>query len=488
MPIQYTNPLGIPFHVYQLYAKQFVLTHPYCALWLDCGHGKTLVSLAAIYELNPHGHVLVIAPKNISRSTWVDEIEKWKLPLRTKSLLVNERGNDYSRKTRHKLYNETLTEPPTIYFINREKIEDLVNNLPRNEKNQPVWPFPMVIIDEAQSFKSYDSNRFKALKKVRPCIQRLVELTGTPKPKGIEDIWSQIYLLDQGQRLGSTITEFRTAYCRPGMIINNRPVDYQPLPGAEDYIHNLIKDIVISTENTELKLPELTFNDITIHMTQDEIDAYKEFTKTKVLEIQSENEDETISITAANSAVLSMKLSQMASGAIYTDDKHNYELIHEHKAEHCEYIIENTNSPVLIAYHFKSDADILMKYFEKRRKAKKSNITPVIFDGSPEMKNAWNTGKYRVMLINPASSGHGLNIQDGGHTLIFYTIPWSLELYTQVIKRLHRQGQKHPVVVHHLLTQGTIDSRILDSVRKKDVSEKALLEAVRVTIEDMDTI
>lgn len=477
--IQYTNPLGIPFHDYQLFAKQFILTHPYCGLFLDCGLGKTLITLATLYELNPSGHVLIIAPKNIARSTWIDEIEKWKIPIRTKSLLVNEKGKDLKPKVRHQMYKDVLTDPPTVYFINREKIIDLIKNLPVNENKQPVWAFPIVVIDESQSFKSYNSNRFTAMKLIRPCIQRVIELTGTPTPKDLQDLWSQIYLLDEGARLGKNITAYRNMFFYPGKTINNHPIDWHAFPGAEEEIYRRISDIVISMKNTALKLPEITYNDVNVYMSDEEMDAYKEFMKTKVLELTDDKY-----VKAVNAGVLSMRLSQMASGAVYTDNNHNYETIHEHKIEHCEYIIENTDSPVIIAYHFKSDAKMIQDYFKRKRDANQSDITPVMFDGTPEMIKQWNEGKIKTLLLQPASAGHGLNLQHGGHTLIWYTLPWSLELYKQTVARLHRQGQNHSVVVHHLLTHGTIDNKILNAIHKKDISQENLLEAVRVTVND----
>lgn len=501
-PIQYTNPLGIPFHAYQLFAKQFILTHPYCGLFLDCGLGKTLIVLATLYEINPNGHVLIIAPKNIARSTWIDERDKWNIPIRIKSLLVDEKGKDLKADVRHQMYKDILNEPPTVYLINIEKIPDLIRNLPVNDIGQKIWPFPVVVIDESHSFKSYNSTRFTEMQKVRPCISRLIELTGTPTPKDLQDLWPQIFLLDQGLRLGPNITAYRDAFFKAGKIINNHPVDWKPLPGAEQEIYRRISDIVISMKNTQIQLPDIVYNDIFVYMTEEEKALYKEFVKEKVIDVcvntdnntedndgndstntnnPDEKEENTISITAANAGVLSLRLSQMASGAIYTDDKHNYALIHEHKAEHCKYIIENTDSPVIIAYHFKSDADIIINYFKKQ---KNSNITPVIFDGSPEMKKDWNDGKIPVMLLQPASNGKGLNLQYGGHTLIWYTIPWSLEEYIQTTARLYRQGQNHTVIIHHLLTHETIDLKILDAIHHKDVSQNNLLEAVRVTVDD----
>lgn len=453
---------------HQQQAKDFVLNHPYCGLFLDVGTGKTLTTLSALYDMNLPYHVLIIAPKNIARSTWIDEIKKWGFPLRTKSLIVNEKGKDLSRKKRLELYQQTLNDPPTVYFINRELITDLCKNLPEQNK-EPIWPFGVVIIDELQGFKSYKSERFKALKKVMPQTCRFIGLTGTPTPNGLMDLWSEIYLMDGGLRLGHNITAYREMFFNPGLCVNGYPVQWTPKPGAEDEIHRRVSDLVISVKNTVLNLPEITYNDIHVYMTDAEYEVYKTFMKTQVLEL-----DEDTTIVAANSAVLQNKLSQMASGAIYTDKDGNYEIIHERKLEQCEYIIENTGGSVLIAYHFKSDKEMLLNYFPEAK----------VLDGSPEMVHAWNNKEIPIMLLQPKSSGAGLNLQDGGYTLIWYTVPWSLESYLQTNARLHRQGQKNPVIIHHLLADKTVDDRILAAINKKDLNEQALLDAVRATIED----
>lgn len=278
--------------------------------------------------------------------------------------------------------------------------------------------------------------------------------------------------MDGGERLGPNITAYRNKYFTPGLYVDGHPVDYVPLPGAEQAIYDRIKDIVISIENTNLVLPPITYNDIPIYLTESETKLYKKFVKTQVLELTAETK-----ITAANAAVLSIKLSQMASGAIYTEGT-QYNVIHEHKLETCEYIINNTNSPVLIAYHFKSDKDMLYKYLTEK------NIPTVVFDGSPVMIRAWNARELKVMLIQPASAGHGLNLQQGGHTLIWYTLPSSLEEYKQTNARLYRQGQNEPVIIHRLLTKGTIDYKNLRRLEQKDLSEKSLLEAVAATVSE----
>ena len=460
----------IPLHNYQIFAKDFMLQHPYCGLFLKMGLGKTSIVLEGLYELNPHGHVLIIAPKTIARCTWANEIKKWNIPFRTQSLLVNEKGKKLSKKKREEIFDTIPTAPPTVYFINRDLISKLVDYFPKEK-----WCFPIVIIDESQSFKSYSATRFKKLASVRPYIFRLVELTGSPAPNGLMDLWSQIYLLDMGARLGKNITAYRDVYFNPGLVVNGYPVEWIPKINAKENIYDRIGDITISMENKYIKLPELTFNDIYVELDESERKRYKEFSKTYILDL--ENGDQ---IEAANSAVLQAKLSQMASGAIYTKQgSHEYEIVHEHKLEVCEYIINDTADNVLIAYHFQSDKEMLLNYF------KEHDIEAVVFDGTPEMESAWNQKQIKVMLVQPASCGFGLNLQDGGATLIWYTLPWSLEHYEQMNARIYRQGQTQPCVIHHLMTKHTVDTRILKAIQKKDLSQQELMGAIQATLDDM---
>ena len=475
MPIDLTAPQPqlpcdsyklVQLHDYQKFAHDFILTHPYAGLFLDMGMGKTLTTLSALYDLNPNGNVLIVAPKNIARSTWLDEIAKWKLPLRTRSFVVNEKDRPLSKAKRHELYEEAQTAPPAIYFINRELVCDLVEHTKH-------WCYPIVVLDEAQSFKTYNSARFKALKKVRPQIQRLIELTGTPSPNGLMDLWSQICLLDEGERLGRTITAYRNRFFYPGMIVNGYPVKWTPKPGAEQEIYELISDLVISMKNTALTLPPLTMNNVYVHMEPKEKKLYDEMKKEYVLSFKTGvAEDDVVDVIAANAAVLSAKLRQMASGALYVDDAHNYRIIHRRKLEHVAYLLRSTSSPVIIAYHFQTDRIMLEAYLTSLG----FDVQP--FDGSAGMIRAWNAGQIPVMLLQPASAGHGLNLQDGGHTLIWYTIPWSLEEYQQTNARLYRQGQTDPVVIHHILTKGTIDEQVLRAIDKKDMSQSQLIDAV----------
>lgn len=465
-----TNQMKIPLHDYQIYAKDFVLQHPYCGLFLKMGLGKTSIVLEALWELNPTEHVLVVAPKTIARCTWVNEIDKWQMPFRTQSLVVNERGKQLTRKKRDEIYDSIPSAPPTVYFINREMLNDLYKRFPSTKKSN-IWPFRTIIIDESQSFKSYNSVRFKTMKKIRPWVSRIVLLTGSPAPKSLEDLWAQIWILDMGKRLETTITKYRERYFNPGIIVNNYPVSWKPKWGAEDEIYDKISDIVISMKNKYIQLPPLTFNPVTVTMDDEAQARYKTLMKESVLEINGET------IEAVNAAVLSAKLSQMASGAIYTNAKTvTYETIHTSKAEMCEYIINNTPDNVIIAYHFKSDREMIINHLSS------VGITAVDFDGSPEMERAWNEKKIPVLLLQPASCGHGLNLQEGGHTLIWYTLPWSLEHYEQTNARIYRQGQTEPVIIHQLLTKGTIDTRILKALRLKDMSQERLIAAVEATV------
>lgn len=465
-----TTQMKIPLHDYQIYAKDFVLQHPYCGLFLKMGLGKTSIVLEALWELNPTEHVLVIAPKTIARCTWVNEIDKWQMPFRTQSLVVNERGKQLTRKKRNEIYDSIPSAQPTVYFINREMLNDLYKRFPSTNKSN-IWPFRTIIIDESQSFKSYDSVRFKTMKKIRRWVSRIVLLTGSPAPKSLEDLWAQIWILDMGQRLETTITKYRERYFNPGIIVNNYPVNWRPKWGAEEEIYDKISDIVISMKNKYIQLPPLTFNPVTVTMDEEAEARYQTLMKESVLEINGET------IEAVNAAVLSAKLSQMASGAIYTNARTvTYETIHNSKAEMCEYIINNTPDNVIIAYHFKSDKQMILDHLTS------VGITAVDFDGSPEMERAWNEKKIPVLLLQPASCGHGLNLQEGGHTLIWYTLPWSLEHYEQTNARIYRQGQKDPVIIHQLLTKGTIDTRILKALKLKDMSQERLIAAVEATV------
>lgn len=480
-----------PDHCYIL--QDYIVTH------------NTLITLETLYELNPPCHVLVIGPKPVVRSTWVSEIEKWHFPFHISSLITDDAGKQYSRNDRIALYQDIENRPPALWFLNRELVSDLVDNLPKTSGGAPRWPFGMVILDEAQAFKSNRSRRFKALAKVRPQIWRLIELTGTPTPNGLLDLWALIYLLDQGARLGSTMTIYRNSWFNANQYVNGRPVKWNPVTGASDMIYRRISDITISFNNLGSRIPQVIFNDVPVYLDDDERAIYKEMLNEQVLafsdgELTSVDDltDDPVdysdtSTTAApkdvtasgehvaeavNAAVLQAKLSQLASGAIYVDKTHDYVEVHTKKIDALLSVIENTPGPVLVAYHFKSDLDMIMKYLPE------AGVEATPFDGSPGMVNDWNARKIPVMLVQPASAGHGLNLQYGGSTLVWYTLPWSLEEYLQTNARLARQGQAQPVIIHHLLCQGTIDSRILRALKNKNTSQKELLDSIALTIQD----
>lgn len=489
------NPQFANLHTYQRQMADFAIEHPKCGLFLPLGSGKTLTTLEVLYELDPHYHVLIIGPKTVIRSTWTTEIEKFKFPFRIRSLIENEKGRKLNTQARHDLYQSIpdMTQA-NIWLINRELVVDLVENLPKTKKGIPIWPFKFVIIDEAQAFKTYNSKRFLALKKVSDQIVRMIELSGTPAPNGIQDIWPLIYLLDGGERLGPNITQFRNTYMYPTLSINGVHTGWKPQAWAEPVVNNLIKDIVVSLPDLRQNMPNLIMSDNIVYLSKQEKKLYNELVKENVLEF--DNKD---TVTAVNAAVLQAKLSQLASGAIYVNGTAEYRKIHERKLEEAYKIIDNAGSPVLIAYHFKSDKEMLLEYLRAQLDPKpkrgtkpkprpdndpKSNVQA--FDGSPEMVKRWNEKKIPVMLIQPASAGHGLNLQYGGHTLIWYTLPWSLEHYLQTNGRVYRQGQKDTVFIHRILTEKTVDTKITRALAAKDLSEKALLQAIEATIEDAE--
>ena len=463
---------------HQALIKHYIVDHPHCGIFLGVGGGKTLTVLHSLASIRPSGHILVVAPVNIARSTWLDEIEKWNIPLRTRSLIVNDNDKKLSRVKRLERYEEVFSDPPTMYFINQDLAKDLIDNMPMIGKGKNKvfqWPFPTVIIDESQGFKNPAAQRFKALKQARPAIIRLVELTGTPTPNGLLDLWAQVYLLDQGLALGETITAYKNKYFNVTKYANNQPIVWEPKPGASEEIYNRVAHLVMSTENTSITMPKTTVEDVNISMTKDELDAYKDFKKNLVLDLAAENPGEPIqTIIAKNQAVLTNKLVQFASGTLYVDEDHNYKVIHDHKIQMADYLIRNTDGPVIVAHMFRSDrAEIKAKLAAYGHDVR-------AFDGSRAMVKEWNQGKVPVMLLHPASAGHGLNLQDGGNTLIWFTLPYSLEHYIQTNGRLDRMGQKKPVTIYRLITKGTHDVRLPLNLEKKRLVQEGLLDAVHV--------
>lgn len=443
-------------HSYQKEAKEFIINNTAAGLFLDMGMGKSITTLTAIDELmNDYleiNKVLVIAPKRVAEDTWSRETQKWD---HVKHLKVSKILGD--KKTRLKALNTKAD----VYVINRENVSWLVQFLGMN------WDFDMVVIDELSSFKNHQSKRFKDLRKVRPLVKRIVGLTGTPAPNGYLDLWAQIYLLDKGERLGKTITSYRREYfntiSRPGMNFNL----YNLRDGSVDKINNQIKDICISMKAKDyLKLKKPLLIDVPVIMDKKEVGKYKSLEKEALLEVDDKE------ITAVNAAAVTNKLLQLANGAVY-DENRNILKIHDKKLERLQELIESANGkPVLVFYNFQHDKDRIKGYL--KYEIRELNTAEDIQD--------WNDKKINVLLAHPASAGHGLNLQDGGNIIIWFGLNWSLELYQQANARLHRQGQAEGVIIHHLITEGTVDEDVMKALNGKDQRQEELLKALKVRL------
>lgn len=443
-------------HDYQRYATNFILEHPISAVFLDMGLGKSVITLSAIYDLCLDSFsvskVLVIAPLRVARDTWPAEIQKWD-HLNGLSYSVAA-GTEGERKA-------ALQQQVFLYIINRENVQWLV------EESGLPFDYDMVVIDELSSFKSYQAKRFKSLLKVRPTVKRMVGLTGTPSSNGLMDLWAEFRILDLGKRLGRFISHYRNNYFQPDKRNGQVVFSYKPLPGAEDAIYQQIADITISMKAVDhLAMPACVINEVKVSLSEKEREAYDTMKAEMVLSLGGKE------IDAGNAAALSNKLSQMANGAVYDDDRHYIEL-HSRKLDALEDLIESANGkPVLVAYWFKHDLERIQKRFPVRE-----------ISSSADIAN-WNAGKIPVAVIHPASAGHGLNLQTGGSTFIWYGLTWSLELYQQANARLWRQGQKaDTVVIHHIIAANTIDERIMSALRKKEKTQSALIDAVKANLE-----
>lgn len=447
-------------HKYQSHAIDYIETHPVAAVFLDMGLGKTSITLTAIKNLlfdsfEVH-KVLVIAPLRVARYTWTAEADKWDhLRSLICSVVV---GTEKERMT-------ALSTPADVYIVNRENVKWLIE-----DSNVP-FDFDMVVIDELSSFKSHTSKRFKALLKIRPKIKRIVGLTGTPAPNGLMDLWAQFRLLDMGERLGRFLTQYRTAYFKPNQRNGQIVYSYTPLNCAEEAIYNRISDITMSMKATEhLQMPELVSSEYVVTLDEKEKEDYENLKSELVLTLDDGE------ITVASAAALSGKLSQMANGAVYDDDG-CITSFHEKKLDALEDIIEAANGkPLLIAYWFKHD------YQRIKERLNKCKIPFTRLESSDNLQK-WNKGETAVALIHPASAGHGLNLQEGGSTLVWFGLTWSLELYQQTVARLWRQGQKsETVVVQHIITGNTIDEKIMKALLHKEKTQTALIDAVKADL------
>lgn len=442
-------------HGYQQQMIEYIDTHPVAALFLDMGLGKTAITLTAIknlmYDSFEVKKVLVIAPLRVARDTWPNEIEKWNhLQDLRYSVVV---GNQIERQS-------ALKQEVEIYIINRENVTWLI------EKSGYQFDFDMVIIDELSSFKSHAAKRFKSLLKVRPFIERIVGLTGTPSSNGLMDLWAQFRILDKGERLGRFITHYRQRYFDPdqrnGMVIYS----YKPKPEAEEAIYNQIEDITVSMKAEDyLDMPNFITNEVVVRLSDKERKVYDEMRKEMIVEVKDKE------IDAINAASLSNKLLQMASGSVYDEQKESVWL-HDRKLDALEDLVEAANGkPLLVVYWFKHDLTRITQRFDVK-----------VLKTQQDFQD-WNKGLIPIALIHPASAGHGLNLQAGGSTLVWFSLTWSLELYQQTNARLYRQGQKESVVVHHIITEDTIDEDVMKALRLKDKFQNQLMEAVKAELE-----
>ena len=477
-------------HTYQLQIINHILNHHSSGIFVEMGLGKTIATLTAVsrlmYDSFEISKVLVIAPKFVAENVWSSETDKWEHTRFLRLSLVT--GTEKQRKA-------ALNAAADIYIINRENVVWLVNHY------GSLFPFDMIIIDELSSFKSPKAQRFKALRHTLPGIKRIVGLTGTPAPNGLIDLWSQIYLLDQGESLGKRLTLFRDKYFTPGR--RNGPIiyDYKIKAGADQLIHQAISGICISMKSSDyLELPSRIDHYIKVRLDKDTMKKYADFEATLMLELINGQE-----ITAVNAAVLSGKLRQFANGAVYDENK-NFIIIHDAKLEALKELVEQANgNPVLIFYEFRHDLIRIMQtlkefhpnilngspslFFKERgpggefftSKSSSPNYQIVKLSNSQILQD-WNKGKIPILLAHPASAGHGLNLQSGGNIIIWFGINWSLELYQQANARLHRQGQSRPVNIYHLISENTIDEDVIKSIASKASGQESLMQAIRARL------
>ena len=448
-------------HNYQQYVKDKMIELSYMGAWLDMGLGKTVITLTALHELKYYRFcirkALVIAPKKVAENTWSAEAAKWRHLQDLKVSVVLG-----TAKQRIK----ALDVNADVYIINRENTQWIVKHYGN------AWPFDVVVLDESSSFKNHQAKRFRALKAVRSKIGRLIELTGTPSPKGLMDLWAQVYLMDGGQRLGRTISVYREMYFVPDKRNRTTIFSYAPKDGAADAIYKQIMDICISMKSEDyLTLPEMIVDDIPVMLDPKAQKAYTELEKNMLLTVDDEQ-----LVTAATAATLTGKLLQLCNGAVYDEDQNVLE-VHDCKIEAFMETIEQLHGQhALVYYYFRHDRERLISALNK------TDLRVRVYQGAQDDKD-WNAGEIDVLLAQPASCGYGLNLQDGGHHVIWFGLTWSLEEYQQANKRLHRQGQQYPVIIHRLIVQGGTDEDVIKSLEMKDGAQEALLAALKARMD-----
>lgn len=447
-----------PYH-YQAYCTERIISDPVLGLFLDMGLGKTVITLTAINELRLHRwavrRVLIVAPKKVAEGTWSKEAAKWDHLQHLRVSLVC--GSQQKRL-------RAIATPADVYVINRDNVAWLVDHYRHD------WPYDMVILDESSSFKNSRSKRFKAIKLVRSRINRLVELTGTPSSNGLIDLWAQIYLLDGGERLGKTIGQYRERFFDPDKRSRTTIFSYAPKEGSMEYIQQAVSDICISMKSEDyLEMPERIYNDVPVALDPSAAMAYKQLERDLLLEVEDSI------ITAGTAGVLTGKLLQLCNGAVYNEQRQPTE-IHSCKIDAFLETLEQLNGQhALVFYNFQHDRDRLLKALEPLK------LRVRVYQNSTD-EDDWNAEKIDILLAHPASCAYGLNLQHGGHHVIWFGLTWSLEQYEQANKRLHRQGQMHPVVIHHLVTQGGVDEDVIVALQRKGDTQSALMDALRVRI------
>lgn len=441
-------------HAYQEHATKWILDHPHCGLFLDMGLGKTVITLSAVKQLIDNLEVfkvLVVAPLRVASTVWAEEIEKWDHLHGLRAVKVL--GSQQQRML-------ALCQDADIYIINRENVDWLVSYKGRR------WDFDMVVLDELSSFKSPSSGRFRAMRRALPYIRRLVGLTGTPAPNGLIDLWSQIYLLDKGERLGRTLGSFRTAFFTPGKHNGNVVYEWRLRPDTEDVIYRRISDLCISMRSIDyLTMPECNLIRMPVSLPKTALSALAAMEHDLIVTLDGE------AVTAQSAAVLTGKLLQMANGAVYDPEGGIHE-IHDAKLDALADLVEQANgSPVLVYYSYKHDLQRILGRFPDARVL-----------STPQDVADWNEGKLQLMLAHPDSAGHGLNLQKGGHIMVWFGLTWSLEKYQQANARLYRQGQTHPVTIYHLIAEGTMDERVMRILDGKEQRQDDLIEAVKAQL------
>lgn len=451
-------------HKYQKVCVEHIISHPFCGVFLDMGLGKTISTLTAIEELKYDyceiDTVLIIAPKRVAETVWEEEAKKWD---HTKHLTFSKIiGTERQRLA-------ALKVKADVHIISRDNIAWLCSLYAAK------LPYDMLVIDELSSFKAHQTQRFKSLRLARPWFKRVVGLTGTPAPNGLINLWSQMYLIDRGERLEKTITAYRSRYFRPGASNGYVVYSYKLLSDSERLIQERIKDICISMRAEDyLEMPERIDNFVRVTMPDKLMDAYKKFERENVITLANEIEEGTTTVNAVNAAALSNKLLQFANGAMYDENK-NVVPIHDLKLEALKEIIEAADGkPVLVAWTYQFDRDRIKNYFR--------SMAPRELKTAEDI-NDWNAGKVRLMLAHPASAGHGINLQAGGNIIVWYGLTWSLELYQQFNARLYRQGQKQRTIIHHIVNTGTHDEDVVRALKSKDKTQNNLMNSIKAKLE-----